>query len=128
MLTTHLYVLVVACCVFSGCYTPTRERVCLELGSERNACGTDEQLRSRFLEAFPIGTHESELQGRADRLFGGRNPAPQFTGSDAAGTQRLNLPYEVQGLAVCKESVTAIFRIENHLLQDIGIESGQTCL
>src|SRR5688572_16622683 len=128
MRTTHLCVLVIACCVFSGCYTPTREQVCLELGSERNACGTDDQLRSRFLQAFPIGTQESELQSRADRLFVGRKPALKLTGSDGAGILRLNIPYDVKGLAVCKESVTAIFHIEKHVLQDIGIESGQTCL
>jgi hypothetical protein len=107
---------------------PTKEQVCLELGSERDACGTDEQLRSRFLEAFPIGTQESELQGIADRLFGGRTPVPKLTGLDGTGNLRLSLPYEVQGFAVCKESVIAIFHIENYLLQDIGIESGQTCL
>jgi len=128
MRTTPLFVLVFACCVLSGCYTPTREQACLELGSERDACGTDEQLRSRFREAFPIGTPESELQGRVDRLFGGRKPVPKLTGPNEAGILRLHLPYELQGFAVCKESVSANFHVEKHLLKDISIESGQTCM
>jgi hypothetical protein len=107
---------------------PTRETLCQDLGFDTDACATDEHLRDRLKEVFPVGTTESQLRDSLSRRFAGRSAAPQLSGPDTDGSLRLNVPYDVNGFAVCKESLGVTFQMSHGTVRDIDVKGFRTCL
>ena len=112
--------------VLAGCYMPTRDRICKDLGVPSRHCEDDTLLRGAFLTAFPPGTPTTDLRKSLNRMFSVGDPLTQLHEHD--GNLELLAQFDVQGFAVCKEKITVQFQAEKEFLRDIAVVAGQTCL
>jgi hypothetical protein len=112
--------------LLSGCYVPTRERVCLDLGADRGACRSNAMLHDRLASKFPTGMTDAQLKNRLNEVFAPRLKSLRVSNDD--GTRTVVIPYEVEGFAVCKETVVVAFRFEGEKLADFVVDTPATCL
>src|SRR5262245_34827391 len=112
--------------VLSGCYVPTREQVCMDLGEKRGACQSNAMLHDRLVARFPAGMTNSSLQNRLTEIFTPR--LKSLNVSNSGTTRTVVIPYKVEGFAVCKENVVMTFRFDGEKLADIAVDTPATCL
>ena len=112
--------------LLSGCYVPTREQVCLDLGAERGACRSNAMLHDRLASKFPAGMTDAQLENRLNEVFAPRLKSLRV--SNEGGTRTVVIPYKVEGFAVCKEAVVMAFRFDGDKLADIAVDTPATCL